>query len=152
MAAIPVYIVGTITTKEGIEQCVLEGLASLQGLEVGGGPILPPAQPPSIWPGGKPEHPIVLPPEQPPGAPGAPGIWPGGKPEHPIVLPPVEPGGPPVTIWPGRPEHPIVLPPAPPIDTTIPGGGKPPPPEGGWGFHPVFGWGYFPGPGQPGPK
>lgn len=28
----------------------------------------------------------------------------------------------------------------------------PPPPEGGWGWSPQYGWGFFPGPGQPEPK
>jgi len=104
----------------------------------------PPQMPPGFWGGGM--GPGVTP--QPPGG-GAP-----PQPTHPIVLPPVEPGGPPVTIWPspGHPSHPIVLPPLPeaPPDTGE-GGGKPPPADGGWGFHPEYGWGYFPV-GTPGPK
>jgi hypothetical protein len=89
MAAIPVTIVGTITgksTKEGdvsaTEQCVIQGIASLTGLEVGGGPM-PGGPPPQIWPSpGVPTHPIA------PGGP-PPTIWPDpGKPTHPIVLPP----------------------------------------------------------------
>lgn len=90
-----------------------------------------PGQPPGIWPGGKPEHPIVLP--IPPDS-----IWPGVPahpiyipvyPAHPIVIPPgsLAPGVPahpiylPPVIWPspGHPAHPIVLPPG-IIDGTHP--------------------------------
>jgi len=63
-------------------------------------------------------------------------------------------GGPPVGIWPnpGHPSHPIVLPEPPEAPPeTGEGGGKPPPPEGGWGYHPQYGWGYFPV-GTPTPK
>jgi hypothetical protein len=75
----------------------------------------------------------VVPPEMP-------GV-PPGVPTHPIVLPP-----------PGTPTHPIVIPEPPPEMPTVPSEPKPPPPGGGWGWHPDYGWGYFPGPGQPGPK
>jgi hypothetical protein len=92
MAAVPVTIVGTITgksTKEGdvsaTEQCVIQGIASLTGLEVGGGPMPggPGGPPLGFW-GGRPpeyvdiggpapqphpEHPIVLPPDLPPNLP-----------------------------------------------------------------------------------
>lgn len=71
-----------------------------------------------------------------------------GVPTHPIVLPGDPSWGDP------HPEHPIVLPP-PNLPTEPPAGGvgKPPPPEGGWGYHPDYGWGYFPGTGPyPGPK
>ena len=125
-------------------------------LSVGGGPIMPPAQPPGIWPSpGYPAHPIAPggpPPVVSPPIYYPPGIWPSpGHPAHPIVLPPYEPGGPPVTIWPspGRPSHPIVMPEPPPPPEE---GGKPPPDDGGWGYHPEYGWGYFPAPGEPGPK
>jgi hypothetical protein len=86
MAAVPITIVGTITgksAKEGdasaTEQVVIQGIASLTGLEVGGGPM--PGGPPLGFWGGRPppfvdigfpqpqphpEHPIVLPPELPP--------------------------------------------------------------------------------------
>jgi hypothetical protein len=111
-------------------------------------PIAPGGPPPGIWPSpGYPSHPIA-PGGQPPGYwGGAPLPWPtppmapGGGPTHPIVLPPVQPGGPPVEIWPkpGVPTHPIVLPP-PPSGEAI----KPPPPEGGWAYTPLYGWGYFP--------
>jgi hypothetical protein len=160
--------------------CTFQGVLFFSDIGVGGGPILggPGGQPPGIWPSpGHPSHPIA-PGGQPPGiwggAPpyvdiGFPGqqpgvshpIAPGGQPPYPsqgpgfptapIVLPPYEPGGPPVTIWPspGRPTHPIVIPPPP---ENPPEGGKPPP-EGqpGWGYHPDYGWGFFPS-GTPGPK
>ena len=70
---------------------------------------------------------------------------PPGTPEHPIILPPTD----------AHPEHPIVLPEppeSPPEIPTDPGAVKPPPPEGGWAWNPAWGWGYYPGPGQPGPK
>jgi hypothetical protein len=86
------------------------------GLEIGGGPIYPPGQPPGIWPSpGHPAHPIA------PGGP-PPGIWPSppvgiwpspGHPAHPIA-----PGGPPPGIWP------------PPV---YPDQGLPQPPLGIWG-------------------
>lgn len=111
MSAIAVTIVGSIIdacSPEG-RPCTIVGLASLTGLGVGGGPILPPSQPPSIWPSpGHPAHPIVLPPM---GGGGA-------HPEHPIY-------------WPPHPEHPIVLPPSPivpPEPPQLPPTFTPPPP------------------------
>jgi hypothetical protein len=102
--------------------CTIVGYAWVTGLGVGGGPIIPPAQP-----------------GEPP------------RPEHPIVLPPT----PPIEGQPPIPTHPIVLPDpptsppdVPPQDNMV----KPPPPEGGWGWNPVYGWGYFPGTGSAGPK
>ena len=71
----------------------------------------------------------------------------GAHPEHPIVLPPTDPV---------EPTHPIVLPDppevSPPDPPTDPGMVKPPPAEGGWGWSPQYGWGYFPGTGGAGPK
>lgn len=127
MAAIPVTIKGTLTTKStkegsasGTEQCLICGALHITGLAVGGGPIIPPEQ----LPPGKPVFPIW----------GPPGIG----------LPPIE-GYPPVA---GHP-----LPEPPPPFPNPPEGVKPPPPGGGWGYHPDYGWGYFPGTGgQPGPK
>lgn len=65
-------------------------------------------------------------------------------------------GGPIIPDSDAHPEHPIVLPPIdigppdqPPEDPTVI---KPPPPDGGWGWSPAYGWGYFPGSSQPGPK
>jgi hypothetical protein len=71
-------------------------------------------------------------------------------PSHPVALP----GDP----WWGAdltPEHPIVLPPvdvSPPEVPTTPTEPKPPPPDGGWGWSPTYGWGYFPPEGAATPK
>lgn len=147
---------------------------------VGGGPIYPPPQqpqPPGIWPGGRPEHPIYWPPSvwPDPGhpahpiAPGGPppSVWPGPEyPAHPIapggpppgIWPspgypahPIAPGGPPPSIWPspGRPAHPIVLPPdQPPTEA-------PPPIDESWkwAWSPSQGWhpAYVPEGGKPKP-
>ena len=60
-------------------------------------------------------------------------IEPPETPEHPIELPPpVDP------VPPEIPEDPTIV--------------KPPPPDGGWGWSPAYGWGYFPGSGGAGPK
>ena len=101
MAAIPVTFVGM---DEKGDQKTLVGLLSYTGLGVGGGPVMPPP---------KPEHPIVIPPGEPP-------TWPAdGHPEHPIYIPP--------TIWPNppegqapHPEHPIVIPPPPELPGAPP--------------------------------
>jgi phospholipid/cholesterol/gamma-HCH transport system substrate-binding protein len=140
MAAVPITLIGAVTYDNGnVQNVTFNGVAALAGLSVGGGPAEPP---PTIWPGpGRPTHPIA-----PGGQP--PGIWPPpGQPAHPIVLPPIEPGGPPV-VWPpdARPEHPIAPPPPPPE------GVKPPPEGGGWGYHPDYGWGFFPMGSAAGPK
>lgn len=90
MAAVPVTIIGTMTDKDGSQNVTITGMASLTGLDVGGGPIMPPSD-------AHPEHPIYLPP----------GIWPNPPegqaplPEHPIVIPPpipVPPDTPPVQV------------------------------------------------------
>ena len=79
------------------------------------------------------------------------GLGVGGGPVFPATPPPGGGGG-------EHPAHPIVLPPTEPPDIpppeipSDPGMVKPPPPEGGWGWSPVYGWGYFPGTGGPGPK
>ena len=127
MAAIPVTISGVIfpkgkTADDQPEAVTIVGYAWGTGLGVGGGPIMPP---PSPGEPPHPAHPIVLPPSGPDGNPPIPA--------HPIVLP----------------EPPEVSPPDPPSD---PGMVKPPPPGGGWGWSPIYGWGYFPGTGGPGPK
>jgi U5 snRNP spliceosome subunit len=64
MAAVPVMIIGTITgkaTKEGdvsaTEQVVIHGLASIEGLGVGGGPMPGGGGPPlGFWGGRPPEY------------------------------------------------------------------------------------------------
>lgn len=137
MSAVPVTLVGVMTAEGGSSfNCTFNGIASISGLGVGGGPVIPPSD-------AHPEHPIA----------------PGGPPphiEHPIVLPPVEPGQPPVEIWPspGRPAHPIVLPPEPtppqpPETVTVL---KAPPPSGGWGAVSSYGWAYYPAQSEPQPK
>jgi hypothetical protein len=81
------------------------------------------------------------------GGPIMPSPLPPGTPAHPIVLPPAPPGEPthPIVL----PEPPEIEPPDPPSDPSIV---KPPPPGGGWGWSPEYGWGYFPGTGGAGPK
>ena len=78
MAAVPITIVGTLTSGAkdgGSEQVTLVGIASLTGLEVGGGPM-PGGPPLGFWGGRPPEYVDI----------GGPGPQP--HPEHPIVLPP----------------------------------------------------------------
>src|SRR5215831_15624168 len=104
MAEVPVTINGVIypKAKGGTMRptpVTIVGSAWVTGLGVGGGPIVPPDQPPPVD---------------------------GNHPAHPIVLPPTDP----------------VVPPEIPQDPTVV---KPPPPEGGWGWSPQYGWGYFPG-------
>lgn len=130
MAAVPVTIIGTMTDKDGSQNVTITGMASLSGLEVGGGPIgdehpehpiAPGGPPPSIWPSpGHPAHPIVIPP----------GIWgPGdGRPTPPIVIPP-PPGvtGPQLevkTVWTPTEGWSVVL---------VPTGEHPAPAAGGGG-------------------
>jgi hypothetical protein len=89
MAAVPVILSGVLYPKNKKDPPVVGtfvGNAVIAGLEVGGGPIIPPDQLPEVP---KPEPPLV--------------IW-GGPfdpphPEHPIVLPdpPLPPIKPPVT-------------------------------------------------------
>lgn len=124
MAAIPVTIDGLLYDKlnRTTQQVVLIGEASLTGLGVGGGPIIPPPSP------GTPTHPIMLP--------GMPGWGDDLKPSHPIALPgdpwwpkppitPPEmppPGSPPVVLPGTTPVQPITPPPA--IVVDYPGVGK----------------------------
>lgn len=89
MAAVEVTITGTLYDKlnRTTQQVVLIGEASLTGVGVGGGPIIPPGQP------GGPPH-IWGPPDMPPGFWGGgmgPGVKPQPHPEHPIVIPPKPP-------------------------------------------------------------
>ena len=119
MAAVEVTISGVLYDKYSrtTRPVVLIGEASLTGVGVGGGPM-PPGQ------GGDahPEHPIYYPPHiwGPPDMP--PGFWGGG-------------------MGPGVKPQPPDMPTEPPSNPTEP---KPPPDEGGWGWHPTYGWGYFP--------
>ena len=136
MAAVPVTITGVLFDKYArtSQLVTLMGEATITGLGVGGGPMPPqgPVDPSyGIPEGGKPTHPIYYPPhiwgppDMPPGFWGG-GLGPGVKPQPPIPPKPTEP-----------PED---------------GVGKPPPPEGGWGYHPEYGWGYFPPSTEPSPK
>lgn len=126
MAAVEVTLSGVLYDKlsRTVRPVVFIGEASLTGLEVGGGPIMPPPFDPNAP---RPSHPIAK-----PGDP-----WWGSdlRPSHPIALP----GDP---WWPKPP----IDPPDPP--TAV----KPPPDDGGWGYFPEYGWGYFPEAGTPGPK
>lgn len=120
MASVEVMISGVLwdkASKSG-RPVLLVGEASLAGLGVGGGPIIPGEQPPGIWgpPGPWPTPPIQMPPE----------IWPTPPlhPAHPIVLPPeqVPPGmQPPTPPAPGSPTTPV----------------PPPPGSAGWPVQPV---------------
>lgn len=113
MAAVPVTIVGILTTESGSTNATMVGMASLTGLGVGGGPVLPGdgGKPPGPW---GPNDPRPTPPianvpgidnPDPPGKPEVPppSIWPPGPgidfPSHPIVIPP--PVGPGTPIPPG---------------------------------------------------
>lgn len=114
MAAVEVTISGVLFDKYNrtSQQVVLIGEATLTGLGVGGGPIIPPGPirpPPGIWPNPPegiaphPEHPIVIP--VPPNTPNVP-----------------PPGSPPVIVGGTTPTHPITPPPA--IIVDYPGIGK----------------------------
>jgi len=161
MAAVEVTITGMLYDKTArtTQNVVLVGEASLTGLGVGGGPVIPPGGGggEGIW-GPTDPRPGQLP--MPGGRP--PGFWGGAPlpvPTPPIYLPPVNPGDPPLVIWgpnDPRPTPPIHLPgpppdvsPAPP-DVAV----KPPPAAGGWAYvgAPGWGWGYFPGEKSGGPK
>lgn len=123
MAAVEVTISGVLFDKlnRTSQQVVLVGEASLSGVGIGGGPIMP-GRP--EYPGAHPEHPIFYPP----------GIWgpPGPWPTPPIYLPPIPvppqtpnlppPGSPPVIVGGTQPTNPIVPPPA--VIIEYPGVGK----------------------------
>ena len=128
MSAVEVTITGLLYDRANrtTQNVVLIGEATLTGLGVGGGPIVPEPQPPGIWPSpGHPAHPIA-----PGGKP--PGFW-GGAGE-------------------GFPTPPIVIP-KPPTEPPPDGGDKPPPESGGWGYVAEWSaWGYFPASDQASPK
>lgn len=128
MAAVAVQIRGTLydLTKRTSQQVLLQGEASLLGLEIGGGPIIPPGGSGDAHP----EHPIYYPP----------GIW---GPTDPRPSPPIAnvPGLPPM------PDQPPDVPPDAPPGTVV----KPPPAQGGWSYVTPYGWGFFPM-GGAGPK
>lgn len=126
MAAVPVTLAVMIYPKNKTDApypATIVGYAWVTGLQPGGGPVIPPSPDAP-----HPSHPIVLP--------GDPEWGQDLKPTHPIMLPGM-PG------WPSDP---------PPEIPTTPSEPKPPPADGGWGWSPTYGWGYFPGPNQAGPK
>lgn len=117
MAQVPVTLAVNIYPKNKTDApypATIVGYAWVTGLEIGGGPVIPPE---------------IAPPDMP-------GIWPPGSgidmPTHPIVLPPIDPSPPEI------PDPPSMV--------------KPPPPNGGWAWSPVFGWIFVPGSGTAGPK
>lgn len=125
MAAVAIEINGLLYDKvrRTTQNVVLRGMASVIGLEVGGGPM-PGGPDAPVDPGyGYPERPVD------PGY----GYPIGGRPhpEHPIVLPPDEP---------------------PPVGPPDQDGFLKPPPEGGWGYHNVYGWLFNPKEGVATPK
>lgn len=87
MAAVELTISGVMYDKVNrtTQNVVIFGEASLTGLGVGGGPIIPPGQPPGIWGPNdpRPSPPIYIPPEgteppidtKPPGADDWTWIW-----------------------------------------------------------------------------
>lgn len=124
MAEVPITINGVICDLYGrtiTGPIKLVGSASITGLGVGGGPIIPPDggggggdKPPGIWGGGN--EPFPTPPiANVPGAPGyrpPVGIWPGpGDPDFPGGGKPPDIGPPPGGGDSGSPTHPINLPP-----------------------------------------
>ena len=141
MSAVLITLSGVLYDKlaRTSRPVVIVGEASLTGLGVGGGPIVPepgPGDPPHIWGGGNvpmPSPPIA-------NVPGAPGY---------------EPPKPPLVIWgpnDPRPTPPIYIPPVQPPKPPDGEAVKPPPDDGGWGYFPEYGWGYFPQAGEAGPK
>jgi hypothetical protein len=126
MAAVEVTISGVLYDKfnRTTQQVVLIGEATLTGIGVGGGPIIPPAQPPGE-PGiptfpiaGYPDFPYPSQPIYRPGYPG--GSPPPSFPRPPVTLPPEvtppNPGDPPTALPPpagsaGWPVQGIVPPP-----------------------------------------
>ena len=134
MSAVEVTITGVLYDRANrtTQNVVLIGEASLTGVGVGGGPIIPerpsfPDRPPPVDPGW-----------------GIPGGYPG-RPAHPIARPerPVDPGY--GVEGPDIPPKPVEPPPD--------GGDKPPPETGGWGYVSEWSqWGYFPGESAAQPK
>jgi len=97
MSVVPIILSGVFYPKNKKDPPLVGtfvGNAAIAGLEVGGGPIIPPDEVPPV------EPPLVIwgPPDMPPGFWGGgmgPGVKPQPHPEHPIVLPPEQPPSPP---------------------------------------------------------
>jgi hypothetical protein len=139
MAAVPITISGVLCDKYGrtIQPVTIVGEATLTGLGVGGGPIVPPGQPGGpdhIW---GPTDPFPTPPIA--NVPGAPGYRPPG--DH--IWGPTDPRPtPPIANVPGLPP----MPDEPPAGSADEDGFiKPPPDGGGWAYHEDYGWMYSPG-------
>jgi hypothetical protein len=148
MAAVPVMITGVLwddAEKSG-KKVTIFGQASIYGLGVGGGPIMPPSgQPPGIWGGAPipvPTPPIYYPPVYPvqplppqPGFPAHPIVPPGGYPPEGGQ----PPGVPTFPIW-GPPG--VELPPGsgyPPVaGHPLPPGEEKPEPIPNWEAQPVW--------------
>jgi hypothetical protein len=110
------------------------GIAGLNDLQVGGGPVIPPSQPPSQGPPGQPIHPIWGPPGFNPPGPGMPPGISGG----PIIPPPQQPPGQPTfPIW-GPPG--IELPPGSGYPPVVGGGPILPPDQTPPDAKPIIGW------------
>jgi len=106
MSAVPTTLVGILAHEDGTaENVTFTGLASITGLTVGGGPIVP-DKPPQIW---GPTDPRPTPPIH---------LGPGGEP-----LPPVVGGGP---ILPDN---------KPPTEPPPTGTKPPPDNAAGWGYY-----------------
>lgn len=113
MASVPVVIVGTMKDNDSDEerQVTITGLASIQGLQIGGGPM--PGGPELGGPGwgwipGTPGQ---------PNWPNLPGFWPGTPPPRPHPQPPL-------VIWgPGDPRPTLPIAGWDPGSGTFPGGG-----------------------------
>lgn len=127
MAAVPIVLQCIIYPKDksvAPYPATIAGFASIAGLEVGGGPVLPPEDKPPI----PPDH----------------GIWPNPPegiaphPEHPIVIPPVPPDVP--------PDPPVSTQPVKPNAWNWNDGSSPANPNTGWYYV------YVPGPSAPSPK
>ena len=80
MPAVPITIVGTSTSGEATSQVTITGIAFVTGLEVGGGPVMPPQAP--VDPGYGQGHPM---PPHVGGGPAAPPAYPSTGP----VVPPM---------------------------------------------------------------
>lgn len=116
MAAVPIQISGVLydLLARTTQRVVIMGDASIMGLTVGGGPILPPEEVPPQAPPGSPVHPIWGPPGIDfPDKPGYPPVAGHPLPEPPEIPPPDQ------------------LPQPVPPNTVL----KPPPSDGGWGLY-----------------
>ena len=116
MAAVDITISGVLYDKVArtTTPVSIVGEASLTGLGVGGGPIVP-GEPPGIWgpTDPRPTPPIHIPPPGFGHHPAHPIVLPPNVPAHPIVIPP-PPGStepPDLIIWPPLPNNDLPVPP-----------------------------------------